>query len=180
MSALLAVRTVPNICGLQLGQTRRSAPTRLVAYIHGDPHVRRGTHSPHTRRGGPTCPPFPPRTQNKIACITKEAIRIFFYDSQATYTARVCRRLLGCFFRCTTFHFFDRQFDAATLIDIEHFHFNLLTFFQIVRHILHALVGDLRNMHQAIFARQNRYKRAEIDDTCNGAFVDFDRLPLPR
>ncbi len=62
--------------------------------------------------------------------------------------------------------FFHRQLDTAALIDVEYFYFDLLTFFQIVGHTLHALVRDLRNVDQTVFARQDRDEGAEINDTC--------------
>src|SRR5690606_22367120 len=73
---------------------------------------------------------------------------------------------------CHVFHFFHRQLDAATLIDVKYLDLDLLTFLQVVGHTLHALVGDLRNVYQTILARQYRHEGAEVDDARYHAVVD--------
>src|SRR5690606_6159686 len=69
-----------------------------------------------------------------------------------------------------------RQLDAAALVNVQHFHANLLPFFQVVRYVLHALVGDLRNVHETVFARQDRHECAEVNYTAYGTLVDRSNL----
>src|SRR6185503_5081456 len=61
---------------------------------------------------------------------------------------------------------------ATLAVDLEHLHAHVVAFLELVRHALHALLADLRDMHQAVAARENRDERAEIHQANDLAFVD--------
>jgi len=61
---------------------------------------------------------------------------------------RLKRDLLGSFL-CRCFRSFvfeqllDGELDATALVHIEHHHIHVLAFFEVVRHLLNTLIGDL-------------------------------------
>src|SRR6185369_4821161 len=57
-------------------------------------------------------------------------------------------------------------------VDFQHLHAHFIAFLELVGHVLDALIGDLRDVHQAIAARQNRHEGAEIHQTRDAAFID--------
>ena len=64
------------------------------------------------------------------------------------------------------------QADAALPVDLEHLHAHDVAFLELVADALDALVGDLRDVHQAVLARQDRDERAEVHEARDLAFVD--------
>src|SRR5690606_12829299 len=62
--------------------------------------------------------------------------------------------------------------DAALLVDLEHLHLDHIAFLELVADLLDALVGDLRDVHQAIATRQDGDERAEVHQLRHLALVD--------
>src|SRR5580704_6599469 len=61
---------------------------------------------------------------------------------------------------------------AALPVDLEYFHAHDIAFLELVAHPLDALVGDLRDMHQAVTAGQDGDEGAEIHQAYDFALVD--------
>ena len=72
-------------------------------------------------------------------------------------------------FLCQRLH---RQTQAAFLVGFQNLHAHRLAFLQIVGNAVDALVGDLRDVQQAVLARQHADNRAEIEQLQHGAIVD--------
>src|SRR5690606_9707732 len=77
------------------------------------------------------------------------------------------------------------QADLAALVGLEDLHAHDLAFLHIVGDVIHALVGDLRHVQQAVTARHDVHDGAEVEQTHDRAFVDLadfdfggDRLDL--
>src|SRR5690606_4522033 len=70
----------------------------------------------------------------------------------------------------------DRQADAALLVDFQHLDLDHVAFLELVGDPLHALAGDLRDVHQAVLARQDGHERTEVHDLGDLALVDPARL----
>src|SRR5213079_3149524 len=62
--------------------------------------------------------------------------------------------------------------DAALAIYLEHLHAHDVALFELVAHALDALVRDLRDVHEAVAARQDRDERAEVHKPDDFALVD--------
>src|SRR5688572_8969577 len=71
-----------------------------------------------------------------------------------------------------------RQADAALLVDFQHLDLDHVAFLELVRDLLDALVGDLRDVHQAVLARQDGDERTEVHDLGDLAFVDATGLDV--
>src|SRR5262245_44091625 len=54
--------------------------------------------------------------------------------------------------------------DLAGRIDIDHFDQKLLALFELVAHVFHAMVRDLRHVQQAVGPRHDLDERAEVGD----------------
>src|SRR5689334_4453110 len=65
-----------------------------------------------------------------------------------------------------------RQTHAALAIDFEHLDAHVVAFLELVRHLLDALLADLRDVHETIAARQDRDEGAEIHQASDLAFID--------
>src|SRR5689334_12481672 len=63
-----------------------------------------------------------------------------------------------------------RQLDLVALA-ADAFHQDLLSFLQLVAHVFHSSIGNLRNVQQAVSAREDLNERAEIDDSRNRAEI---------
>jgi hypothetical protein len=72
----------------------------------------------------------------------------------------------------------DRQADAALLVDFQHLDLDDVAFLELVGDLLDALVGDLRDVHQAVLARGDGDERAEVHQLGDLAFVDAARLDV--
>ena len=57
-------------------------------------------------------------------------------------------------------------------VDLEHLDAHDVAFLELVADPLDALVGDLRDVHQAVLARQDRDERAEVHEARDLALVD--------
>src|SRR5690348_2815832 len=73
-----------------------------------------------------------------------------------------------------------RQTDSSLTVDLQHFHADDVAFLQLVADTLHALVGDLRDVHQAVAARQDGDERAEVHQARDLALVDAADLDVRR
>ena len=73
-----------------------------------------------------------------------------------------------------------READLARLVDLEHLDVDHVALLEHVGHLLHALVGDLRDVQQAVGARHDLDERAEVDDLAHRALVDLADLGLRR
>src|SRR5690606_35892835 len=76
------------------------------------------------------------------------------------------------------FHGLHRQADAALLVDFQHLDLDHVAFAELVGDLLHALSGDLRDVHQAVLARQDGHERTEVHDLGDLALVDPARLDV--
>src|SRR5690606_8705514 len=70
----------------------------------------------------------------------------------------------------------DRQADAALLVDFQHLDLDHVAFLELVGDLLHALAGDLRDVHQSVLARQDGHERAEFHGLGDLARVEPARL----
>src|SRR5208282_3385793 len=66
-----------------------------------------------------------------------------------------------------------RQPDLAAAIDVEHLHVDLVALVQHVLDAADALVGDLRDVEQAVGPRHYLDEGAELDDLADRAVVDL-------
>ncbi len=73
-----------------------------------------------------------------------------------------------------------RQLDTAFFVGLHHFDFDDLAFGQVVAHALNALVGDLADVQQSVFAGQQIDQRAKVQNLGDRAFVDFADLDFSR
>src|ERR1700722_14748335 len=64
-----------------------------------------------------------------------------------------------------------RQAHASLAIDFEHLHAHHVAFLELVADALDALLGDLRDMHQTVAARQDGHERAEVHQPRDLAFI---------
>src|SRR5262249_49593434 len=71
-----------------------------------------------------------------------------------------------------------RQADAPLAIDLEDLHANHVALAQLVADALDALVGDLRDVHQAITPRQDGDEGAEVHQARHLALVDLPDLDV--
>src|SRR5690606_6109188 len=65
------------------------------------------------------------------------------------------------------------QADLAAVVDLEDLDEDFLAFLQVVRDFLYTLLRDLRDVHEAVFAGEDRDEGAEVDDLRDFAFVDL-------
>src|SRR5450432_1866449 len=79
---------------------------------------------------------------------------------------------------CVLGHGLHRQADAALLVDFEHLDLDDVAFLELVGNLLDALVGNLRDVDEAVLARQDGDERAEIHQLGYLAFVDAARLDV--
>ena len=56
-----------------------------------------------------------------------------------------------------------RQLQAAAVVGLEDLDAHCLAFLQIIGHLIDALLGDLRDMQQAIAPGQDLHDRAEVE-----------------
>src|SRR4029079_3764207 len=73
-----------------------------------------------------------------------------------------------------------RQAHAALVVGLEHLHLHDLAFLEVVRHLVHALVRDLRDVEQAILAGEQLDDRAEVEEPQHRALVDLADLVFRR
>ncbi len=72
------------------------------------------------------------------------------------------------------------QAHATLTVDFEHLHAHHIAFLQLVADALDALVGDLRDVHEAVAARQDRDERTEVHQARDLAFVDATDFDVRR
>src|SRR5688572_11042119 len=72
------------------------------------------------------------------------------------------------------------QAHAALAIDLEHLDAHDVAFLELVADAFDALVGDLRDVHETVAARQDRDERAEIHEACHFALIDAADLDVGR
>src|SRR5690606_11483275 len=70
------------------------------------------------------------------------------------------------------------QADAALLVHFQHLDLDHVAFLEHVADALHALVRDLRDVHQAVLARGDGHERAEVHQLGDLALVDAARLDV--
>src|SRR5206468_3439669 len=63
------------------------------------------------------------------------------------------------------------QSNFSGRIDVDHFDQELFSFLQLVPHVLHAMVRDFRDVQQAVGARHDLDKGAEVGDALDLAQV---------
>jgi hypothetical protein len=73
-----------------------------------------------------------------------------------------------------------RQAHAALAIDFQHLHAHHVAFLELVADALDALLGDLRDVHQAIATRQDGDERAEIHQARDATFIDAADFDIGR
>src|SRR2546421_5692451 len=66
--------------------------------------------------------------------------------------------------------------DASLTIDLQNLHADDISLLELVADTLDALVGDLRDVHQAVAARQDGHERAEVHQPCDLPLVDAPDL----
>ena len=66
-----------------------------------------------------------------------------------------------------------RQAHAALVVGLEHLDLHDLAFLQVVGDVVDALVGDLRDVQQAVLAGQQLDDRAEVEQAQHRALVDL-------
>src|SRR5688572_4840766 len=71
-----------------------------------------------------------------------------------------------------------RQAHAALVVGLEHLHLHDLAFLQVVGDLVHALVGDLRDVQQAVLAGKQLDDRAEVEQAQHRPLVDLAHLDL--
>src|SRR5277367_2659584 len=68
-------------------------------------------------------------------------------------------------------HIAHRQTHAPLAIHLENLDPNHIAFLQLVADALHALFGDLRDVHQTVAARKNGHEGAEVHQACDLALI---------
>src|ERR1700743_1019760 len=71
-----------------------------------------------------------------------------------------------------------RQADTALLVDFENLDLDDVAFLQLVRDLLDALAGDLRDVDETVLARHDRDECTEVHQLGNLALVDAARLDV--
>src|SRR6185295_7903937 len=71
-----------------------------------------------------------------------------------------------------------RQADLTRLVDLEDLDRDHVALLEDVGDLAHALVGELRDVHQAVGAREDLHEGAEVDDLPDRAAVDLPDLGL--
>src|SRR3982751_1951324 len=66
-----------------------------------------------------------------------------------------------------------RQAHAALVVGLEYLHLHDLAFLEVIGDRVHALVGDLRDVQQAVLAGQQLHDRAEVQQAQHRALVDL-------
>src|SRR5262249_18401257 len=74
--------------------------------------------------------------------------------------------------------FLAREPDLARLVDLEHLHVDHVALADDVGDLPHALVGELRDMHQTVDAGHDLDEGAEIDHLPHRAAIDLADLRL--
>src|SRR4030095_1891753 len=72
------------------------------------------------------------------------------------------------------------QPDLAGRIDVDHLHEELFAFLELVADVLYAMVGDFRNVEEAIGPGHDLDEGAEVGDALNLAEVGFVELGCRR
>lgn len=70
--------------------------------------------------------------------------------------------------------------NAALPVDLEHLDPNDVAFAELVADVLDALLGNLRDMHETVAARQDRDESAEVHQPGDLAFVDLPDFDICR
>src|SRR5690554_687503 len=65
------------------------------------------------------------------------------------------------------------QLDPAAVVHVQYQYLHFLTFLQYVGNLLDTLIGDLRDVYQAVLAGQDADEGTEINDTLDLASVDL-------
>src|ERR1700733_4145703 len=77
-------------------------------------------------------------------------------------------------------HTAHRKAHAALAVDLEHLDAHDIAFLQLVTHPFDAFIGDLRDVHEAVAARQDRDEGAKIHQARNLALIDAPHLDVRR
>src|SRR5690606_16073615 len=72
------------------------------------------------------------------------------------------------------------QANTALLVDFEHLHLDDIAFGKLVAHLLDALVGDLRNVHESVTSRQDGDEGTEVHQLGHLALVDTAHFDIGR
>src|SRR4051794_30554454 len=64
------------------------------------------------------------------------------------------------------------QTDPTLTVDLEHLDLHDVAFLELVADALHALVRDLRDVHEAVASRQDRDERAKVHEPHDLTFVN--------
>src|SRR5215468_2212939 len=83
------------------------------------------------------------------------------------------RLVRGLLARCVAERLLAGEPDLSRLVDLEHLHVDHVALTDDVGHLPHALVGELRDVDQAVGAGHDFHERAEVDDLADGAAVDL-------
>src|ERR1700744_6335833 len=89
--------------------------------------------------------------------------------------------LLGLFLRLEVFARFlvddaHRQADLAALVEAEELHFHLVAFLDHIARLGDAVLGQLRDVDEAVLRTEEVHEGAEIDDLDDGAVIDLADL----
>src|SRR5471032_948044 len=113
-----------------------------------------------------------PKASALPGCATPRTYRIVRGPSLRRRFGRRGRRRLIALRRRRIEEGLSRKAHAALVVSLQHLHLHDLAFLQVIRNRVHALVGDLRDMQQAVLAGQQLHDRAEVEEAQHRAFVD--------
>src|SRR5262245_42908526 len=101
-------------------------------------------------------------------------------STRMPFGSRVARMPLvrGLLPGCLAQRFLAREPDLARLVDLEHLHIDHVALPDHVGDLPHALVGELRDVHQAVGAGHDLDERAEVDHLPYRAAIDLADLRL--
>src|SRR6185312_9356927 len=71
-----------------------------------------------------------------------------------------------------------RETDSSLTVDFQDLHADDVAFLQLVAHALDTLVGDLRDVHEAVAAREDGDERAEVHQAGHFALIDATHLDV--
>src|SRR5439155_7111643 len=76
--------------------------------------------------------------------------------------------------------FLARETDLPVAVDVDHLDEHLVALLDDVGHLLHALLGELGDVHEAVDAGEDLDERPELRDALHRAQVELADLRLPR
>src|SRR5215203_3135448 len=72
-------------------------------------------------------------------------------------------------------HCLSRELDLIPFA-ADALHENLLSFFQLVAHVLNTTISDLRDVQQSVRSRKDLHERSEVDDPVHRAEIRLAHL----